>query len=579
MKTSEGSLQSTRAQPGYAPGRLFMQPTLARYFFCANSVGPLLFIWAVMSLLLLRGLGDASLGYPDADRLLMDGVFVLDFLRAMPLDRVIDFTKEYYAQYPALSIGYRPPFFPFVEAVFNGIFGVNTWSSRLAIVAFAIGGIGAWYALVKRVYDCKTAFWSALLLATTPYMVQWGWYTMGEIPLLAMAMITAYFFYRYSESQAAKYLYLTTVFFCLTAWTKQTSIFLGLWFVAYLAYRGQLLEFFKRRESWIAIGIAALLLTPLAIITLWLGDLNIQQSVGSTASSGTPSRLSVDNLLVLWNTLAVYHLAVPVLILSVAGIAASGIKRDRRAIFFGLLILVTYLFFSFIAGKNPRYPIFWIPAFTLFAALLAFYPSGKAVRMLATAALASAVLLNVIHTYRLQPQYATGYDQAAAFVLQNSKSPTVFFDGYNNGYFTYFMRASDGERSMHVLRADKLLSSSAINPNIWLEVHAHSDADIQRMLDEYGIDLIVVEDRDVSGIEIHQRFRQFLQTSRFQRLASIPVHSNRNNLRDQRLSVYRYLEAKPLTAEYLTLKLPVVGQEIKIPLRKFSGPRPIPMPN
>lgn len=552
------------------------KPSSARYFSGANSVGPLILLWAVTSVLLLRGFGDPSLGYPDADRLLMDGVFVLDFLRAMPLDRVVDFTKEYYAQYPALSIGYRPPLFPFVEAVFNGVFGVNTWSSRLAIVAFAIGGISAWYALVKRVYDCKTAFWSAMLLATTPYLVQWGWYTMGEIPMLAMAMMTAYFFYRYSESQAAKYLYLTTIFFCLTAWTKQTSIFLGLWFVAYLAYRGQLLSFFKRKESWIAIGIAALLLIPLALITLWLGDLNIQQSVGSTAISGTPSRLSVDNLLVLWSTLGVYHLALPVLVLSVCGIALSIVKRDRRAIFFGLLIVSTYVFFSFIAGKNPRYAIFWIPAFTVFAALLAFYPSSKAVRMVATGALALAVLANVIQAYRMQPQYATGYDQAAAFVLQNSRSPTVFFDGYNNGYFTYFMRAADGERSMHVLRADKLLSSSAINPNIWLEVHARSDADIQRMLDEFGIDLIVVEDRDVSGIEIHQRFRQFLQTPRFQRLASIPVHSNRNNLRGQRLSVYRYLEAKPMTAEYLILKLPVVGQEIKIPLRKFAARRPAP---
>lgn len=579
MKTSQGCLHITPAQPGYAPGRLFMQPTFARYFTCASSIGPLMLLWAVVSVLLLRGLGDPSLGYPDADRLLMDGVFVLDFLRAMPLDRVVDFTKEYYAQYPALSIGYRPPLFPFVEAVFNGVFGVNTWSSRLAIVAFAIGGVSAWYALVKRIYDCKTAFWSALLLATTPYLVQWGWYTMGEIPLLAMAMITAYFFYRYSESQAAKYLYLTTIFFCLTAWTKQTSIFLGLWFVAYLAYRGQLLSFFKRKESWIAIGIAALLLIPLALITLWLGDLNIQQSVGSTASSGTPSRLSLDNLLVLWSTLGVYHLAVPVLLLSIVGIALSIIKRDRRAVFFALLILSTYLFFSFIAGKNPRYSIFWIPAFTLFAALVAFYPGGKVARIVATVALAAAVLANVIQTYRMQPQYATGYDQAATFVLQNSKSPTVFFDGYNNGYFTYFMRAADSEKSMHVLRADKLLSSSAINPNIWLEVHARSDADIQRMLDQYGIDLIVVEDRDVSGIQIHQRFRQFLQTPRFQRLITIPVRSNRNNLRVQQLIVYRYLDAKPLTAEYLTLKLPVVGQEVRIRLRRFLGPRGAPMQN
>jgi hypothetical protein len=62
------------------------------------------------------------------------------FLRELPLTRVYDFTVNYYAQYPALSIGYRPPFFPLVEGLANGVFGVTMWSSRLAVLAFALGG-------------------------------------------------------------------------------------------------------------------------------------------------------------------------------------------------------------------------------------------------------------------------------------------------------------------------------------------------------------------------------------------------------------------------------------------------------
>jgi len=90
----------------------------------------LFFVLGVMSFLLLRGIGDPSLVYPDADRLLMDGVFIHDFMREMPVNEIYEFTSDYYAQYPALSIGYRPPFFPFVEALFNGVFGINMWSSR-----------------------------------------------------------------------------------------------------------------------------------------------------------------------------------------------------------------------------------------------------------------------------------------------------------------------------------------------------------------------------------------------------------------------------------------------------------------
>lgn len=524
-------------------------------------------LWIGMTLLLLREFGNASLGYPDADRLLMDGVFLLDFMRALPLDRVVGFTKEYYAQYPALSIGYRPPFFPFVEALFNAVFGINTWSSRLAIVAFAIAGISAWYALVARVYDRETAFWSSALVATTPFLVQWGWYTMGEIPLLAMAMITVYYFYRYSETQSAKYLYFTTILFCLTAWTKQTGAYLALFFVLYLAYRGQLVSFLKRKESWIAVALATLLLVPLIAITLWLGDLNVQQSLGSSAASGTPSRLSLANWLVHFNSLTEYHLTWGVLILSAAGMVLAMVKRDRRAIFFALLILTTYIVFSLLAGKNPRYPFFWIPPLTVFAAVGLFYTHRPLPRGILTIALLAAVSYNVVQSLRKEPQFATGYDQAAQFVLQNSRSPTVFFDGYNNGYFTYFMRAADPQKSMYVLRADKLLTSSAINNSIWLEVHANTDADIERMLQEYGVELVVLESRDVSGIAIHQKLRRLVVGDGFQRLASIPVKSNREPLQAQTLDVYRYLRAKPLTATTLTLKLPVVGQTITVPLR------------
>lgn len=527
-------------------------------------------LWLTASVLLMRELGNAALGYPDADRLLMDGVFLLDFMRALPLDRVIEFTKEYYAQYPALSIGYRPPFFPFVEALFNALFGINTWSSRLAILAFALAGISAWYALVARVYDRETAFWSGALIVTAPFLVQWGWYTMGEIPLLAMSMITTYYFYRYSESQSAKHLYLTTLLFCLTAWTKQTGVYLALFFFLYLAYRGQLLDFFKRKQSWIAIVLALVMLAPLAAITLWLGDLNVQQSVGSAAASGTPSRFSLANWLMHFNSLTEYHLTSIVLILSAAGMVAAVVKRDRRAIFFGLLIATTYIVFSLLAGKNPRYPFFWIPAFTVFAAVGLFYAHRPVTRGVLTLALLVAVGYNVFESLRKTPQFATGYDQAAQFVLQNSKSPTVFFDGYNNGYFTYFMRAADPQQSMYVLRADKLLTSSAINNSIWLEVHAKTEADIERMLQEYGVELVVLESRDVSGIEIHQRLRGLVAGDGFQRLASIPVISNREPLQQQTLDVYRYLRAKPITAEYLTLKLPVVGQTIKVPMRSLK---------
>jgi len=202
----------------------------------------LFFVLVVMSILLLRGIGNPNHIYPDADRQLMDGVFILDFMREMPVSEIYEFTVDYYAQYPALSIGYRPPFFPFVEALFNAAFGINIWSSRLALLAFTIVGVTAWFKLVQRIFGTNIAFWASLLLVTTPFLAQWGWYTMGELPVLSMALLTAYVFYRYTENQRPGYLYAAAILFSLTVWTKQTGVFLALWFLLYLGVKRQLMN-------------------------------------------------------------------------------------------------------------------------------------------------------------------------------------------------------------------------------------------------------------------------------------------------------------------------------------------------
>lgn len=530
------------------------------------------FILGIFAFFLLREIGNQSLGYPDADRILMDGVFLLDFMRDFPITRVYDYTIQYYAQYPALSIGYRPPFFPFVEALFNGAFGINMWSSRLALVAFAMLGVGAWFLLVRRVFDTLTAFAATLMLVTTPFVVEWGWYTMGEVPVLSMMMVTSYCFYRFTEVKTPGWLYASAILFSLTVWTKQTAVYLVFWYLLYLGVTGTFIETFRNRHTWFAMGVVLSVLAPLAVITIWLGDQNIAQSIGSGGEVSQLERLSWDNLTLHFVTLYRSHLTLPVLILSAIGITWSLIRMDRRVLFFGLSIIATYAFFTYIVGKSGRYPIFWIPAFTVFAALPVVYlKNARNYRgvFLVLAVLVSGYQVQKIYSSPLN--YATGYDEAAAYVLGHSESPTVFFDGYNNGYFTYFMRAGDPQRSMYVLRGDKLLSSSSILATHWLDVHAQSEQDILSIFDNYGIQYVVVESNDTFSVSIHEKLREFLKTGPFQLEKEIAVQSSRSMLMDQRLLIYRYLNAKPPSADYLELRLPVVGQTLRVPVQNLRN--------
>lgn len=529
----------------------------------------------VAAVLLLRRLGDASLGYPDADRILLDGVFVLDLLHDLPLTRLYDYTIQYYGQYPALSVGYRPPFFPLVEALFNGALGISLPVSRLAVLAFFAVGVGCWYRLVERVYDTRTAFAASLLLVTTPFVACWGWYTMAELPVLSMAMITGYLFHRYLEGGRAPWLYAAAAAFCTAVWTKQTAAVLALWLLFYTTSAGRLPALLRRREFWIACVLTGVVLAPLAAITLWLGDQNLAQSIGTGGKAAPLARLSFDNLGRHLGNLYAKHLTHPALVLALIGLGLAALRRDRRALCFVSLIVATYLFFTYLVGKNVRYPIFWIPAFTVFAgvALAELSGRGRVGTIAALAVLISVTGHQISRVYSLEPAYARGYDRAAEYVLAHSRSPVTFFDGYNNGYFIYFMRALDPSRGMWVLRGDKLLTSSSIGWKMALEEHVASQEDILRIFDAYGVELVVIEAEHRAGLKPHLLLREVLRNGPFDLVATIPVETNRRPLLRQSLLLYRYRMNRAPGAGHLELDLPVVGKRLEVPFR--TGARTI----
>ncbi len=531
----------------------------------------LFIILSVLSVLVTRELGNPHLGYPDADRILMDGVFLYDFLNDLPLTRIYDYTINYYAQYPALSIGYRPPFFPFVEAVFNGAFGVTVWSSRLAILAFALVGFSSWFFLVRRIFNTTTALASSLLLISLPFVARWGWYTMGELPVLSMSMLTCYLFYRYVETDKARFLFGCAISFILSVWTKQTAFYLAFFFIFYLFHDRSLLDRLKQRKTWIVLSLILIALIPLAVITVWLGDQNLEQSVGlASTSSDSPWMQRLTSIPKHFSNIYHHQTTLPFLILSISGMLLSLIKRDRKTVFFWLFIISTFLFFSYIVHKNERYSIFWLPAFSLFAAYPLYLLRNNSYAIYFSGLVILGIFsFQVFTIYKTEPGYATGYQEAAQFVLANSRSPTVFIDAYNNGYFTYFMRALDDDRSMYVLRADKLLASSSISARHRIEIHAQSRSDILKILDDYGVEFIVIEREDISGVAIYKELRSLLNDGSFSVAKRIPVISSRQVLQNQELLIYRYLDRKPISGNTLTLHLPVVGQTISVPLRQL----------
>ncbi|WP_333698474.1 ArnT family glycosyltransferase [Kordiimonas lacus] len=541
-------------------------------------IGMLIVLAAV---LMLRSLGNNTIGYPDADRILMDGVFMADVMRDMPLGDPWGYAQAYFVQYPALSIGYRPPFFPAVEGLFNIIFGINMWSSRLALFAFVVTGLCYWVKLIEQVADRRVAAWSGALWVSTPFLAQWGWYTMAELAVLGMTIAAIYYLYRWVETERLTDAFLMAVFIGLAGWSKQTAAFLALVVVGYLLARGKLLWAVRRPGHWGAFALLLVLAVPLALMTIAFGDQNIHQSVGQ-GDADSVSRWSLANWGIHLKTLAEMHLTLPVLILAGAGLIVAGVKRQRQAVLPLVAVVSIFVFFSLLMGKNPRYPIFWIPFWCFFATLpLALADLRRGLKVAYQGALIVIVAFQAYSLYQREPAFVSGYDQAAKIAVREANTTGIFIDAFNNGYFTYFVRQADKDRSHYVFRGDKLLSSSSISTQHWLEVHMTKAEEIRKAFDDLAVSIVVVESINYAEVPIHDILRQMLEGPGFERIATIDIASNRvmssvtdmPRFEDQQLYIYRYLNAKSEMSGEITLRLPVVGQEVSRSFEKNDKDR------
>jgi len=508
----------------------------------------------------------------------MDGIFLLDFIKDIP-DSVLhpyNYTIQYYAKYPALSIGYRPAFFPFIEAIFYSIFGLSHISGKIAVFCFLMFGMIFWYLLVNKTHDTNIALISLLLWVTNPFIYEYSQYTMLEIPTLSMTIICVYLLYSFClriSFQKAAILGLTVG---LTIWTNQKGGFVLLLLLIYpITIRKIRLLFAK--ETLLAYAIILIFLIPLAMLTVWLGDQNIQQSIG--LGLGLKRFYVWKHLIKNFIFLFKNHFSMFLLILILAGVYYTIKEKRSNTLIHFSVILAVYIFFTYIRHKIPRYCMYWIPFFCLFAALgLQQIVSNlnKYLNVKHKAIVVVIFSLPIFYQISFFPNafvsYAAGYEDAAQYVLRNSKSPIVFFEGYANGQFIFFARIHDHGKKLLILRGDKIISSSAITYKHKLAIHLKNKEEMLNAIHDMGVQFIVIESMNISDLEIYDEFRELLtDQTRFKLHKVIEVKSNLHELRNQTLLVYEYLSWKGIrNGKMLRLRLPIVGKTIEIQMEKLN---------
>ncbi len=505
----------------------------------------------------------------DETRHAMTGIYFRDLMVDFPVDDLLGYTYRYYACYPALGLIHWPPLFHFTEGLFFLVFGISVPGAKLLVALFALLLIFYWFRLVKALFSAPVAFFACLLLASAPMVVLYSRTVMLEIPSLALSVGAIFYFHRYFEEEKGGPLCMT-FFFIAGCLTRSSVAFLVPVFILYILLRKKQARLFSR--SMICPGFLVLItLCPYYTFTLiHHGSMLFKDITMGTAALADEGWGVLDRL---YYYISILPSQIGWPMLCTALFTTFYLVVSRSAGKYGLWflwILTCYLLFTAIGQMDPRYIIYWIPPFTLLAALPAGISRGSRARVGGLVLVAAVCAFNFYNAFMFVRPHVEGYEEAARFVVKNSGSKTVFFQGFLNGNFIFHVRQADPERKLIIIRGGKVLVATNILKEYNLLELAHCEADIHEVLQRYGVEYVVVEDRDIVNLPIFKVLRDMLKGPDFEEKARFPLKTNVPLFEGMHVVAYHYLKAKPLKkGTRLVLPMLTLDRDLEIDLEEL----------
>lgn len=520
--------------------------------------------------LLTAALGLLFLGAPvagdffwsDAPRHALNGVFVKDLFRDMPLSDPVGYAESYYLQYPALTILLYPPLFYFISAPAFALFGVSHETALAVVLVHYIALAFGAHRLFRFWLDPVLAFASALLLISLPEIAFWGRQVMLEIPAMAFAVWSAVFFVGYLRNAEVFRLYLAATLLVLAIYTKFNVAYLAVVYAAALiSLRGLLV--LRDRHLYIVGALSILALVPAAFLTLKFGQANVQSLTG--IADAAVSRASIWGWL--WYAFRIPAQMGPLpMVASMAGLGALLVRRNRvppkpsDIIFWVGWFVAGYLFFSSIDLKETRHSIFLLPALVLCAVLplklFAPKPAAAGVALgLAVGALIGTAFFRPVF-------FVSGHAHAASRVADLAPPrSSVVFSGYRDGSFIFSMRTHENRQDLAVVRADKLLLRISVRRELGVEEKGLTSAEILATLTRLRAAYVVAETGFWTDLEAMQRFEEVLKSGAFEVVERIRTKAN-YPASDRELVIYRHRGPLPDSRSKLENELPIINRSI-----------------
>jgi Dolichyl-phosphate-mannose-protein mannosyltransferase len=510
---------------------LFIKNSLPWHLRLRSALPGTIILACACAILLLTAPTNGDFWWFDAPGHAMDGVFVHDFVAAMPWRDPVGFAIDYYMRYPAVTILFYPPLFPIVEAFFFALFGVSHFVAQLTVTAFLLAFALGTRQLARLWMTDAAAVGVALTALGLPLVTFWGRQVMLEMPAYAFLIWSVYYLLRYLRDEQTWQIVLAVLLLVAGLYVKQTIAFGALVFAIMLAWRHGL-SVFAQRRLWIVAAMAAVLLAPLAAVTLRFGSMDVDFVTGAASSHG-PILSSLGyyaGLLPDQTGIVVLCLAVLFVVLEV--VAPQRGWRDPLLVTSLVTLAVGYVFFTAIHLKDERYTIHIMVPLALFA---------------------------VAALYRLIPPRLAGpacfVFGLGVFAYGTTAVAVPWVDGHS---FIFDLRANSPRSDLHVLRAEKLLVHYRETRGADTYPLAVSRADIESYFRRYRIRYVVFESGFWTDIETIATLESVLSAPPFHLIKVVSVAANTPH-HDHELRIYRYDGPIAATREPFAFDMPLIG--------------------
>lgn len=525
-----------------------------------RSIGLLLCVLVIAMVAILRGIriGEFSYNVDEAQHA-VTGLYAAGLLHDHPA-HPIQYTYQFYAQYPAIGVIHWPPLFYAFEGLSFLLLGPSVVAARLTVLAFTLLGLFAWFDMVRELQNEWTAVLSTALLALLPALLLFEKTVMLEIPCLSLCIAASCCWTRYLLYEKRSTLFWLVGFASAALLTKQNSVYLPLFCLASAIALGRWRLLVKPPVLWSVLSVA-LIAGPYYFLVHRFHWQITKMNLTDSGVSG------IAKAVFYWKCLP-GQLGWTLLALSLLGLVTSP-RWDRRSTTLLMLTWIgaCYVTFTLTGLKDARHTLYWLPPFTYFVAgmLTRMFPRQP---LRAVAGAAAAVLLgsSLVAAWSYQRPYVSGYSAAAKAVTQIAPGGIILYDGDLPGNFIFFLRANDPHRHFLVLR--KALYAYRIDKRWGSEELVHDREGIEDLLRHDGVRFVVVSDRMRLDFDVQRNLRDMLQSKQFRLRGRFPIYSMKQQA--DNLLLYENVLWAPPTDKFLKIRMLTLSHDIVVPFSQFD---------